>query len=150
VVTYILGVGDRHLDNLLLAPDGHFFHVDFGYIFGRDPKPYPPAVKICKEMVDAMGGAQSTHYARFRSYCFTAFAILRKSANLILNLVALMVDANIPDIKHRDVHGHFLEKFRLDVTEEEAVQHFETLLKEASYFNAVLDKAHGFIQYWRS
>jgi phosphatidylinositol 3-kinase len=111
--------------------------VDFGYIFGRDPKPYPPAVKICKEMVDAMGGAQSAHYARFRSYCFTAFAILRKSANLILNLVALMVDANIPDIKHRDV-------------QEEAVAHFETLLKEGSLFNVVLDRAHDLMQYWRS
>ncbi|KAF8515401.1 atypical/PIKK/PI3K protein kinase [Hysterangium stoloniferum] len=150
VVTYLLGVGDRHLDNLLLAPDGHFFHVDFGYILGRDPKPFPPPVKVCKEMVDAMGGAGSIHYTRFKHYCFTAFTILRKSANLILNLVALMVDANIPDIKHRDVHEQLQDKFRLDLTEEEAIKHFETLLNETSYFTVVFDRIHDLAQYWRS
>ncbi|QRV89867.1 atypical/PIKK/PI3K kinase [Ceratobasidium sp. AG-Ba] len=146
VVTYILGVGDRHLDNLLVSPDGHFFHVDFGYILGRDPKPFPPPVKVCKEMVDAMGGAGSAHYARFKNHCFTAFSILRKSANLILNLVALMVDANIPDIKHRDVHEQVQEKFRLDLTEEEAIKHFETLLNEWSYFTVVFDRIHDIAQ----
>ncbi|KAF8213787.1 atypical PIKK PI3K protein kinase [Mycena galopus ATCC 62051] len=145
VVTYLLGVGDRHLDNLLLAPD-----VDFGYILGRDPKPFPPPVKVCKEMVDGMGGAQSPHYARFKNFCFTAFTILRKSANLILNLVALMVDANIPDIKHRDVHEQIQEKFRLDLTEEEAIKHFEALLNETSYITVVLDRIHDLAQYWRS
>ena len=59
VITYLLGVGDRHLDNLLLAPDGHFFHADFGFILGRDPKPFAPAMKLCKEMVDGMGGFSS-------------------------------------------------------------------------------------------
>ncbi|KAF9070787.1 putative atypical/PIKK/PI3K protein kinase [Rhodocollybia butyracea] len=152
VVTYLLGVGDRHLDNLLVASDGHFFHVDFGYILGRDPKPFPPAVKVCKEMVDGMGGTQSTHYMRFKSFCFTAFTILRKSANLILNLVALMVDANIPDInKHRDVHEQIQEKFRLDLTEEEAIKHFEMLLNETSYFTVMLDRIHDLTQqYWRT
>ncbi|KAF6754471.1 atypical/PIKK/PI3K protein kinase [Ephemerocybe angulata] len=150
VATYILGVGDRHLDNLLIAPDGHFFHVDFGYILGRDPKPFPPPVKVCKEMVDGMGGAQSPHYMRFKNHCFTAFTILRKSANLMINLVALMVDANIPDIKHRDVHEQIQEKFRLDLTEEEALKHFEILLNETSYLTVVFDRIHDMAQYWRS
>ncbi|KIO18071.1 hypothetical protein M407DRAFT_226452 [Tulasnella calospora MUT 4182] len=150
VLTYILGVGDRHLDNLLVAPDGHFFHVDFGYILGRDPKPMPPPVKLCREMVDGMGGAQSPHYARFKNLCFTAFSILRKSANLILNLVALMVDANIEDLKHRDVHGQLQDKFRLDLSEEEAIRHFEALLNEWSYFTVVMDRIHDIAQYWKS
>ncbi|KAJ3480520.1 hypothetical protein NLI96_g8291 [Meripilus lineatus] len=150
VVTYLLGVGDRHLDNLLLAPDGHFFHVDFGYILGRDPKPLAPPVKVCKEMVDAMGGVQSIHYARFKNFCFTAFTILRKSANLILNLVSLMVDANIPHIKHRDVHEQVLGKFCLEMTEEQAIEHFEKLLNDISPFTAVLDRMHDWAQYWRS
>ena len=98
VVTYLLGVGDRHLDNLLLSPDGHFFHADFGYILGRDPKPFPAQMKLSREMVDGMGGTSSPYYAQFKSFCFTAYTTLRKSANLILNLFSLMVDANIPDI----------------------------------------------------
>lgn len=154
VITYLLGVGDRHLDNLLLSPDGHFFHVDFGYVLGRDPKPFPPAMKIPKEMVDAMGGAQSVHYQRFKSYSFTAFISLRKSANLILNLFNLMVDANIPDIRIEPdkAVAKVQEKFRLDLSEEEAIKHFQNLINESvgALAGAVFDRIHSVAQYWRS
>lgn len=52
VITYLLGVGDRHLDNLMLCRDGRLFHIDFGFILGRDPKPYPPPFKLSKDMVE--------------------------------------------------------------------------------------------------
>jgi len=153
VITYLLGVGDRHLDNLLLTRNGELFHVDFSYIFGRDPKPFPPPMKLCKEMVEAMGGTNSPHYHRFRSYCFIAFTILRKSANLILNLLALMVNSTIPDIalEPDKVVWKVQEKFRLDLNDEEAIQHFQGLINESvnALFPQVMEKIHQFAQYWR-
>lgn len=186
VITYLLGVGDRHLDNLLLAPDGkriilcnfyaamllklsspsqpslllfmltlpssagHFFHADFGYILGRDPKPFAPMMKLCKEMVEGMGGASSAHYTSFKQYCFTAYTTLRKSSNLILNLFALMVDANIPDIRMEPDKAvlKVRDRFHLEMTEEEAIRHFEALIADSvgSIFPVVIDTIHNMMQ----
>ncbi|KAI9812758.1 MAG: Phosphatidylinositol (PI) 3-kinase [Pycnora praestabilis] len=154
VITYLLGVGDRHLDNLLLAPDGHFFHADFGYILGHDPKPFAPAMKLCKEMVEGMGGASSAHYAAFKQFCFTAYTTLRKSSNLILNLFSLMVDANIVAIRMEPDKAvlKVKERFHLEMSEEEAIRHFEALIGDSvnAIFPVVIDRLHGLVQHWRA
>lgn len=153
VITYLLGVGDRHLDNLLLAPDGHFFHADFGFILGRDPKPFAPAMKLCKEMVDGMGGGHSEQYQQFKQYCFTAYTTLRKSSNLILNLFSLMVDANIPDIRLEPdkVVQKVKERFHLEMSEEDSIRYFERLIEDSAsaLFPVVIDRLHGIVQNFR-
>src|SRR5690606_24008809 len=133
----LLGVGDRHLDNLLLTPDGHFFHADFGFILGRDPKPFPPAMKLCAEMVEGMGGINSVHFKNFKNYCFTAYTALRKSSNLILNLFAVMREYGIPDIAADpgNVVLKVKEKFHLEMSEEEAIKHFDQLITDS--FNSL-------------
>ncbi|KAK8102825.1 phosphatidylinositol 3 [Apiospora sp. TS-2023a] len=154
VITYILGVGDRHNENLLLTPDGHFFHADFGFILGRDPKPFAPAVKLSKEMVDAMGGANSDLYLQFKQYCSLAFAALRKSSNLILNLFSLMVHANIPDIKLEPDKAVFKvqERFHLDLPEEEATRLFWSIMEDSlsAYMPVVIDWLHAKTQALRA
>lgn len=120
-MTYILAVGDRHLDNLLITPSGALFHVDFAFIFGRDPKPLPPPMKLTKEMIEAMGGSNSTTFHQFRRYCHTAYLVLRRwivlnpviqsppfqscylitqcrNSELILSLLSLMSSSSIPSL----------------------------------------------------
>ncbi|KAF9985209.1 Phosphatidylinositol (PI) 3-kinase [Modicella reniformis] len=153
VIMYLLGVGDRHLDNLLLSPNGNIFHVDFGFILGRDPKPFPAPMKITKEMVEAMGGFNSVHYQSFKSYCFTAYNILRKSANLILNLFGLMVDANIPDIKAEPDKAVWKveERFQLNLSDDDAIKFFQNLINESvsALIPQIAETIHGWAQHWR-
>ncbi|XP_035782753.1 phosphatidylinositol 3-kinase catalytic subunit type 3-like isoform X2 [Anopheles albimanus] len=153
VITYLLGIGDRHLDNLLLTTSGKLFHIDFGYILGRDPKPMPPPMKLSKEMVDAMGGISSEYYHAFRKLCYTAFLHLRRHANVMLNLFGLMVDASIPDIAlEPDKSVKKVEdNLRLDLSDEEAVQHLQNLLDISitAVMPALVEQIHKLAQYWR-
>ena len=66
---------------------------------GRDPKPFPPPMKLNKEMIDAMGGADSDQYRKFRTLACEAYNILRKSASLLVSLFHLMAGASIPDVQ---------------------------------------------------
>lgn len=131
VITYILGVGDRHLENLLLTKSGNLFHIDFGYILGRDPKPLPSPIRLSKEMVEVMGGMNSAYYNEFRKLCYTAFLHLRRHANVMLNLFSLMTDASVPDIALEPDKAvkKVEDKLKLDLSDEEAVQHLQNILE---------------------
>jgi phosphatidylinositol 3-kinase len=153
VITYILGIGDRHLDNLLLTPTGHFFHADFGYILGRDPKPFAPLMKLSTQMVDGMGGASSPQFSQFRQYCSTSYLALRKNANLILNLFALMVGSEVQDIRVEPDKAVWKveERLLLEVGEAEAARHFEWLIESVrvAWAPKVIDTFHTFTQQLR-
>eukprot|EP00300_Choanocystis_sp_HF-7_P019320 c20302_g1_i2.p1 GENE.c20302_g1_i2~~c20302_g1_i2.p1 ORF type:complete len:477 (+),score=127.91 c20302_g1_i2:175-1605(+) len=150
VISYVLGIGDRHLDNLLLCHDGHLFHIDFGFLFGRDPKPLPPAMKIRSEMVAVMG---PEGYNQFKALCCTAFSKLRHSANLIVNLVQLVRDAGLQDMKNPEkVISFLLERLDLSMDDEKVWQHVQDLIlkSETSIWPVWMDRIHYTAQKYRS
>ena len=154
VITYLLGVGDRHLDNLMLTKSGRLFHIDFGYILGRDPKYLPPPMKLSKEMIEAFGGMNSEHYQEFRKECYTAFLSLRRYANLIMNLFSLMVDSSVPDIalEPDKTVRKVQDKFKLELSDEEAVQYMQKMIdvSATAVMAAVVERIHRLAQFLRN
>ncbi len=148
----MLGIGDRHLDNLLLTKTGQLFHVDFGYILGRDPKPFdPPAMRLCREMVDLL---DAERYNQFTDLCYITFLSLRKSANLFFVLFALMVNSNIPDfaIEPDKVLEKLQKKFLLELEDEEAIKRFKDLIFKSinDFYPDMMERLHKVAQYWKS
>ncbi|KAH9506932.1 Phosphatidylinositol 3-kinase catalytic subunit type 3 [Dermatophagoides farinae] len=154
VITYLLGVGDRHLDNLLMTKTGRLFHIDFGFILGRDPKLSKPPMKITREMVDAMGGMDSENFYKFCSFVRTAFLHLRRHANLILNLFSLMIDANVPDIalEPDKTVQKVQDKFKLELNDEQADHYITEQVEQSvrSIMPVVVDQLHKMAQYLRN
>ena len=131
VITYLLGIGDRHLENLLISEDGRMFHIDFGYAMGEDPKPYPPPFKMNKQMINVFAGK---YRSDFISRCVSYYLYLRKKSKLILNLMYLMIDANLITNPNKKKKLNELaikdmsEKLILDKTEDEAEDFFKVII----------------------
>lgn len=146
VITYILGIGDRHLDNIMVTKDGRLFHIDFGFILGKDPKPFAPPMRICKEMVESMGGFTSPGYTSFKSKCCQAYKILRRHSKLIINLLYLMVDSGIKDMSGdpQFVLLKVEQKFQALMDDEQCEEHFVSLIDESvnAILPAVFEVAH--------
>ena len=151
VVTYILGIGDRHLENLMIDNRGRLFHIDFGYILGRDPKPAPPPIKLCQEMVEVMGGKGSSRYEEFKQKCVNAYWVLRENARVIVNMFYLMIDSGIPELNDIENLYKLHEKFVPGYSKQEASNSFLTNLEESvnALMPILMEKFHAWAQYWK-
>jgi len=106
VIGYLIGLGDRHLDNIMITDTGLLFHIDFGFILGNDPKPLAPEMKITPEMIDAMGGQNSVGYKQFQKLCSKAYNCLRRHSNIFVALLS-MLSKLFPEIDN----GKFTQNF---------------------------------------
>ncbi|OWZ23321.1 Phosphatidylinositol kinase [Phytophthora megakarya] len=126
VITFLLGVGDRHADNVMLTKDGILFHIDYGFILGKDPKPLQPPMRLDHYMIEALGGTQTQQFEQFKQLCVIAFNCLRRHVSLFMIMLTLVVKA-LPEITdfgvnytQSDLEAFVIERFLPGQSDDEA------------------------------
>ena len=130
---FTLGVGDRHLENILVRQDAALIHVDFGYILGDDPKHAHTPMRITEGMIDAMGGRDSDTFRSFTLVSQQAYGIMRLHASFWYHL--LVSEYYICEDKTRHwkrIRDHVLDRFVPGEWSKEASLQIESVIYTAS------------------
>ncbi|KAF6110699.1 phosphatidylinositol-4,5-bisphosphate 3-kinase catalytic subunit delta [Phyllostomus discolor] len=139
VATYVLGIGDRHSDNIMIRENGQLFHIDFGHFLGnfktkfginRERVPFILTYDFV-HVIQQGKTNNSEKFERFRGYCERAYTILRRHGLLFLHLFALMRAAGLPELSCSKDIQYLKDSLALGKTEEEALKHFRVKFNEA-------------------
>lgn len=139
VATYVLGIGDRHSDNIMVRSTGQLFHIDFGHILGnfkskfgikRERVPFILTHDFIHVIQEGKTG-NTEKFGNFRQYCEEAYMILRKNGNLFITLFALMLTAGLPELTSVKDIQYLKDSLALGKTDEEALKQFRQKFDEA-------------------
>uniref|UniRef100_A0A8C6KWU6 phosphatidylinositol-4,5-bisphosphate 3-kinase n=1 Tax=Nothobranchius furzeri TaxID=105023 RepID=A0A8C6KWU6_NOTFU len=139
VATYVLGIGDRHSDNIMVRSTGQLFHIDFGHILGnfkskfgikRERVPFILTHDFIHVIQEGKTG-NTEKFGSFRKYCEEAYLILRRNGNLFITLFALMLTAGLPELTSVKDIQYLKDSLALGKNDDEALKQFRQKFDEA-------------------
>jgi len=136
VATYVLGVGDRHNDNIMMSRTGNLFHIDFGHFLGNYKKKFgikrerAPFI-FTPQYAAVMGGSNAEPFKKFEEVCFRAYNIIRSKARLFICLFEMMLSTGIPELQEADDIIYLRDAFFIDYSDEDAKKHFKSQISKA-------------------
>ncbi|KAG7370685.1 phosphatidylinositol 3- and 4-kinase [Nitzschia inconspicua] len=117
IVSYLLGLKDRHNGNIMIDTRGHLIYIDFGFAMGMAPghefSMERAPFKFTQEYVEVMGGVNDPCYKEFERLFVEGFKAARKNSQIALGLVEIMMHkSNYPCFSGwRYGHGVALKRF---------------------------------------
>jgi phosphatidylinositol 4-kinase len=95
IISYLLGLKDRHNGNIMIDTRGHLIHIDFGFVMGMAPghefSMERAPFKFTKECVEVMGGFESDVYKEYERLFVDGFKQARLNSQIALGLVEIMM-----------------------------------------------------------
>ncbi|EOD23593.1 hypothetical protein EMIHUDRAFT_74353 [Emiliania huxleyi CCMP1516] len=128
VATYVLGIGDRHNDNVMLSKNGHLFHIDFGHFLGNYKSKFgikrerAPFV-FTPDFARVLGDKGHSDYEHFVALCCRAYGILRGHSHEFITLFQLMLSTGIPELQRAEDIFWVRDCLRLGKSETQATAH---------------------------
>nr|XP_027196397.1 serine/threonine-protein kinase SMG1-like [Dermatophagoides pteronyssinus] len=156
VIGYILGLGDRHLDNILLdLTTGEVIHIDYNICFEKGKTLRVPEMVLCRltqNIVNTFGvtGVDGT----FRISCENVLKILRKGKETLLTLLEAFVYDPLIDwtpeheegftgaiyggakIAQLANEGKIIPKKQMEKENQEAIERLKQLMKSVEQRNS--------------
>jgi phosphatidylinositol 3-kinase len=144
VISYMLGIGDRHLDNIMVNQAGTLFHIDYGYILGSDPKYSSQNIRTTPDILDAMGGINSPDYLIFQDLCTKIYNCIRRHTNLFMNLLIMLTEIKETDITKKWLENEIIKRFEPGENSCDAKLHFVNKMNKShnTYEATITDFLH--------
>ena len=145
LLAFTMGLGDRHLENIMVTQQGLLAHVDFGYVLGDDPKHVSSPMRITEDMIDAMGGKASPTFVSFIQKTQRGYEAMRFHASFWYHLLSsecfIFGDKSRP---WRRIRDHVLDRFVPGEWDEEASLQIQTVVETATE-DSILQRAADFM-----